>query len=169
MISESHGNTFVHSLHCQTIGGVGDILEAGAGRLGFKYKAVHLTAGRWRELIAEMGGTEGGGKILHLAYSKGGITTDVALTMMSPAERNMIHVITFGTGRIISNREAGSAINYAKRGDLIPMSDIARYSHLNPDLVFLPGIGHTFSAPQYQGALGKHGEFFTREYGVVSP
>ena len=89
--------------------------------------------------------------------------------MMSQAERNMIHVITFGTARIISNREAGSATNYINRDDWIPwLADHGRCSDSNPDVAFLPGKDHTFFNPQYQEALSSEGDDFVKTYGVIS-
>jgi hypothetical protein len=118
MISNTHGDNQIYYVYRPTEGWTRDVFGCAFAWLGVTSKSAEMLAGIWKELIAEMGGTEGGGLIIHYSYSIGATDTYLAKDFLTPEERKMIEVITIGSPTLI-NSSAGfrKVSNYASVRD----------------------------------------------------
>ncbi len=127
MISQSHGGCKVHYVFRATQGWVGDIGDAIAIKpgywMGFESHYSRALAEKWRALILEMGGVEGGGTIIHYAHSLGGTETDRARDLLTPEEQKMIRVISIGSSTLIRNQGYQNVTNYMSTHDGIRFFD----------------------------------------------
>ena len=112
MISNSHGGCNVHYVYYATGGWTNDILKCGMSKAGIITPEAMQLAQMWCNLIEEMGGVDGGGKIIHYAHSIGGADTLIAKSLLTPEEQAMIDVITIGSATLIPNHGFNSVINY---------------------------------------------------------
>lgn len=129
LISRTHGGVRVHYIHRPTEGWARDLINCLTVKLGITSPAANQLAEKWKELIQEMGGTEGGGKIIHYAHSIGGTDTLMAKQYMTPEELQMIQVISFGSATIIPDRDFMSVTNYISWRDGVPYLDPFGYIH----------------------------------------
>ena len=139
-----------------------------------------LLANTWKELIAEMGGVDSSGVIIHYAHSIGASDTWNARTLLSAEEKSMIRVITIGSPFLIHKDGLHSVVNYVSVRDGVSMLDPFGYynGHYDEDsnVVFLgkwrdglPFIDHPIYTPTYTALLHKLGQEFTDSFGVVCP
>ena len=70
-----------------------------------------------------MGGIDGGGLIIHYAHSNGVVHTNNALRLLSPEEKAMIRIYTFGSPAVLTNHEAESVTNYISYRDGVSLLD----------------------------------------------
>lgn len=177
-LSSSHGGAKIHFVFRPTKGWMSDLVDCSKVKAGFTSPQAHLLAKKWKELIQEMGGTEGGGKIIHYAHSIGGSDTNAAKKLLTPQELKMIHVTTIGSPTLISNEGFGSVINYVSKRDGVCLFDPTNYigkliypdSKPNTKVVYLgtfqgvPFIEHTLAAQSYDDILNILGKQFQEEY-----
>lgn len=183
MISQSHGNSIVHYIFRPTEGWMVDIYKAFlvkmAFMLGFRSIHAHLLARKWKELIAEMGGTNGGGAILHYAHSLGGSETDRARNLLSPEEQKMIRVISFGSATMIRDEGFASVVNYVSVNDGVPALDPLGFirnqyddrSNVRYERHFLEWpiwpIDHLLTGSTYKPILMGLGDEFVRQFNPI--
>lgn len=173
-LSQGHGGISVHYV-CQPTEGLSwDILKSSLCKLGFTSPQAVAIAKIWKSLIAQMGGVEGGGTIIHYAHSIGGTNTYAAKFLLTPEEQKMIKVVTFGSPTIIPNDGFQSVINYISVRDGITYLDpIGRINALFNDdshLVYvgsymgIPFIDHLLYGDTYGEVITAHGKEFRELY-----
>jgi hypothetical protein len=177
-LSSTHGNAKIHYVFRPTKGWMSDLIDCGKVKAGYTSPQAYLLAEKWKELIQEMGGVEGGGKILHYAHSIGGSDTYAAKKLLTPQEQKMIHVTTIGSPTIIPNEGFASVVNYVSKRDGVCLFDPTNYvgklinPNSNPEtnIVYLgtfagvPFIEHTLAAQSYDDILNVLGKRFQEEY-----
>lgn len=126
-LSTAHGDANIHYVYWRTCGTLGDIIRSTLSKFGMIWEETRLLAKMWKELIAEMGGANEGGIILHYAHSIGATETYNARHLMDPDELKMIRVITFGAPTLIPNCDFHSVTNLVSRRDGIALLDPIRY------------------------------------------
>ncbi len=161
-ISQAHGNTRVHYIFRPTEGFTLDGLRAIwvkiSDGVGYRSPHAHLLAKKWRELIAEMGGVEGGGVILHYAHSLGGTETDRARKLLTPEEQKRIRVVTFGSPTIVGNEGFSQVINVVGIYDGVCIFDPLGRGDPDNTIWFLPGANHLLQGGTYQPVMHRLGE-----------
>ncbi len=172
--SRTHGYNNVHFVFRNTEGWTRDIINGLLTKMGMPTEHSRRLAALWREQIKEMGGTEGGGVIVHYSHSLGGADTVCALNMLTEEERKMIRVTTIGSPVAIPNHLAQSAVNYGSCRDMVSIFNLL--NHLHPilphryNVVFLgsvfgiPLIDHFISMPTYADLLDELGREFLETY-----
>ena len=179
LISDSHGGMNVHYVFRPTEGWISDIKSAATIKLayqfGFRSIYCHMLVKMWKNLIKEMGGSEGGGVIIHYAHSLGGSDTDRARDLLTPEEQKMIRIITFGSVTLIRNQGYQNVTHYMSVNDALRFLDptgLARnwfdpYSNIiwkdQLKLIMLP-IDHFFAGPTYHSILIELGNQFLAEF-----
>ena len=128
----------------------------------------------WRDLIDEMGGTDGGGTILHYAHSLGATDTLNALHLLTPEERKCIRVATFGSPTLIDDGACGKVDNYISLKDGVPIIDYLRYYdglhgkqanvHFIPSDSSIPFADHLFDGKTYRSMLEMLGHLAQEEF-----
>lgn len=174
-ISDMHGGVNIHYVIYPTDGWTHDVLKGGLAKFGHISSHAKLLAEVWKQMIQEMGGTEGGGVIIHYAHSIGGTNTTIARDLLTPEEQKMIRVFSIGSATMIPNTGFQSVINYMSCRDGIVIADpIGFFDALfNPDtnVVFIgswqgiPLIDHMLSMETYSRALEMLGKQFVETYG----
>jgi hypothetical protein len=171
LLSETHGNHTVHYVFRPSEGWTKDLLSCLQSKLGFVSPQALLLAQKWKDLIQEMGGVDGGGIIIHYAHSIGATDTYNAKDLLLPEEQKMIHVITIGSPSLIpENAGFGSAVHYVSRRDGVCLLDPIGYFQgqfsENSNVHFLgtyagiPLIDHTIYQETYNTILRELGERF---------
>ena len=122
-ISESHGGVNIHYIFDASDGWTWDLFKALIAKLGYKSSQAYQLVDTWRAMIDEMDGINGGGTIIHYAHSIGGTHTRTALSMLTPEERQMIHVYTFGSASMIYDSGLETVVNYISVRDAIVVCD----------------------------------------------
>jgi len=168
-MSEVHGGTNIHYFFDATSGWTGDMFKSFLARLGFVSPQAKELAQTWQNLIEEMGGIDGGGKIIHYAHSIGATHTKTALSLLSPEERAMIQVYTFGSPTMIYGEGTQNVLNFMSVRDGVSLLDpygficgvLGVYDEIVPIGTWLgiPLIDHTFNGGSYievMEILGRH-------------
>lgn len=174
-LSQTHGHTNIHYIFRQFDGWNHDILRCAASKLGLVSTQAQLIAKKWKDLIAEMGGVEGGGTILHYAHSIGGTETDVAKTLMTKDELKMIHVTTIGSATLIPNKDFASVVNFVSLRDGVSYLDPIDYflwGNIDPNsnvyyigtLAGFPLVDHPLSTDAYREVIDLLGARFIEKY-----
>lgn len=177
-ISKTHGGVNVHYIYRPTNGWANDLLNGVPDRFGVLSKQAILLANRWKELIAEMGGVDSGGIIIHYAHSIGASDTWNARTMLTPEEKSLLRVVTIGSPFIIHKDGLHSVVNYVSVRDGVSYLDPRGFyngcNNEDCNVVLLgnwrdgwPLIDHPLSTPTYQALLRNLGEEFVSKYGQV--
>lgn len=182
VISKSHGGVNIHYIFRPTEGWTWDVGRALliklAYNLGFKSVYTHLLAQTWKNLIQEMGGTEGGGTIIHYAHSLGGSDTDRAKDLLTPEEQRMIRIVSLGSSTLIRNEGYQSVINYISINDGVssffiePFGHFRNYFDPNSNVVWkneffsLPcwPLDHLLTGNTYRSILFELGEKFLVDF-----
>jgi hypothetical protein len=178
LISKTHGGINIHYIYRPTVGWANDLMGAVPVRFGSVTPQATLLANTWKELIAEMGGVDSGGVIIHYAHSIGASDTWNARTLLSPEEKSMIRVVTIGSPFMIHKDGLHSVVNYVSVRDGVSMLDPFGYfrGHYDEDsnVVFLsswreglPIIDHPIYGSTYEALLHKLGADFVSTYGSV--
>lgn len=181
-ISSSHGGVKVHHVFRPTEGWTWDIsraivIKTGFG-LGFRSFHASLLAQLWKELIAEMGGVEGGGVIIHYAHSLGGTETDRAREFLTPAEQKMIRVVTIGSATMVRNEGFQSVVNHISANDGVssfiiePLGRLRNFFDPHSNIIvhgrlFLSAIfpfDHQLDSGTYQELVRRLGDQFLKEF-----
>jgi RHS repeat-associated protein len=174
IISKFHGGNNIHYIFRPTEGWTYDFLKSLAVRCGWVSPQAKQLASKWRELIAQIGGVEGGGRIIHYAHSIGASDTLRAKGLLSAEELNMIDVYTFGSPCLLAAGGFQNVINYVSLGDAVCYLDPITYikSFLDPQkhITFLPSswglplIDHQLGFPTYRKLLEALGKEFLEIY-----
>lgn len=182
ILSESHGGVNIHYVFRPTEGWTWDISRSVMIKLGFvlgfRSLHAHLLAQLWHNLILDMGGSEGGGTIIHYAHSLGGTETDRARELLTPEEQQMIRVVTFGSSTLIRNEGFQDVLNNASRGDgviyLDPFGHVRNFFDPDSNVIFHSSIferpyylptDHFLNGGTYGPLIRKMGEHFMAEFG----
>ncbi len=174
IISNSHGGVNIHYLFDATNGWTNDLLRAALSRLGYISPISYQLAEMWRQMIDEMGGIGDGGLIIHYAHSIGATHTKNALSLLSPEERSMIRVYTFGSPTMISDPNLESVKNFISYRDGVAMLDpigfIAGLFGLSDNVAMvgspwgIPFIEHTLNGGAYYDIIRILGVHFLKHY-----
>lgn len=169
LISRSHGGTNVHYVFYPTYGWTWDIVKSFMVKCGYISPEAYQLANTWKELIKEMGGIEGGGRIIHYAHSIGGTNTATAKKLLSAEELRMIRVITIGSATMVPTGGFESVVNYVSIRDGVSFLDPLGHYH-NSNIVYLgslfgiPLVDHFLITETYQRLLAYLGrQFLERE------
>lgn len=174
-ISDCHGGNNIHYVFYPTEGWTQDLLSAVAAKLGWVTPQAQLLAQMWKQKIQEMGGPSGGGKVIHYAHSIGGTNTLKALELLTPEERKMIHVVTFGSATLIEEGACGSVVNYVSKRDGVSLiaDPINFFRGLFTEcdhIAFVgsfcgvPGVDHLLSSETYMAVIQALGEYFLKNH-----
>ncbi len=178
LISRTHGGTNVHYIYRPTTGWANDLMQAVSVRFGYLTPQATLLANKWKELIAEMGGVQSGGVIIHYAHSIGASDTWNARTLLTPEEKNLIRVITIGSPFMIHKDGLHSVVNFVSMRDGVSILDPFGYfrGHLDQasGVIFLgslfdglPFVDHPISSATYLALIYKLGKDFISMFGMV--
>lgn len=174
-ISDIHGGVNIHYTFKPTEGWAWDLLKSSWAKLGIISPEAYSIAKTWKQLIAEMGGTEGGGTIIHYAHSIGGTNTYIAKSLMTSDELKMIQVFTFGSPTIIPSEDFQSVRNYISIRDGVPL--IFDFIELIKVLFYddthicyvgthwgIPFADHLLEYDSYRIPLENYGKAFVEQY-----
>lgn len=179
-ISKTHGGVNVHYVYRRTNGWANDLLNGVPDRFGILSPQASLLANKWKELIAEMGGTNSGGIIIHYAHSIGASDTWNARTLLTPEEKKLVRVVTIGSPFMIHKDGLHSVVNYVSVRDGVSYLDPFGFYNgccdEDSNVVLLgswkdgcPLIDHPLSTVTYQALLHKLGKEFIETYGRIQP
>lgn len=175
LFNKTHGGINVHYIFRPTEGLCWDFIKAFLIKMGYISPYARELATTWKSLIAEMGGVEGGGSIIHYCHSLGGSDTITAASLLTPEERRMIKVVSFGSASVIPDDLGFAEVtNYVSVRDGICLADpIGYFNGLVKDdknVVFIgslfgvPLIDHSLSTETYSHTLTNLGNKFMQMY-----
>ncbi len=174
-LSNAYGCAVVNGTYNASHGFLFDIMECVASHLGISTHADKMLVKNIRSCIARMGGVEGGGMIYLHAHSQGGLISYLALKMLTPEERAMIDVTTYGSAKMISGMGLAGSRNYIN-SDLVPyisdpigvikgmLSKDSNIMYIRREKSF-PGGAHAVLS-HYYGAIKQDGVKFQKKYGL---
>lgn len=175
LIASTHLRTNIHYITRATAGWTKDMIGCILSRLGVVSEQAVMLAERWRTLIDDMGGINGGGVVIHYAHSIGGSETAIAKNLLSLEEQEMIRVYTIGSPFLIPVGGFQQVVNYVSRRDgvclLDPIGFIQGLIDPKCNIVYTdtfigtPLIDHPLSSPSYQGIMRELGQKFAEEFG----
>lgn len=116
-LSKSYGGMQVENVYNASHGVMCDLLECAGQALGIRTRSVDVMLETIRDELKQLGPD---GKLMISAHSQGGLITHCALKHLSEAEKAQIHVVTYGTAKVISDNSLGSAKNYISTRDGVP-------------------------------------------------
>ena len=174
IISETHGGINVHYIYRPTLGWSWDMVKSIFVKSGYVFADTEMLANTWKNLIAEMGGTDGGGSIIHYAHSIGSADTYSAQLLLTPEEQKMIKVITFGSPSLHLNEGFLSVCHYISVRDVIPLMDISNRigalfrgdEHIIPvgSYLGIPFVDHFLDSQTYRSVIESLGKEFMSLY-----
>lgn len=176
-ISSSHGNNNVHYIYSPSYGWTWDLTQGAFVKiLHYITPQAYALAAKWKALIQEMGGIDSGGVIIHYAHSVGGSDSVCAKQLLSPEERSMIHLYTFGSATLVDSNEEEFATNYVSYRDGVPYLDPFAYIdalwNQHPHVIFLgspldgfPIVDHLFTSETYRQIWEGLGKEFISTFG----
>ncbi len=161
MISNCTGRVRIHFVYRPSDGWPGDLFNALFTISGLTSPMAEHLAQKWRQLIEEMGGVNGGGRIIHYSHSLGSVDTIAARGLLLPEEAAMIDVYAFGSPRAIPPGKFHYAITYCTTRDQVWLLDPIGYYKYN--VVFLPsdglhGYDHRWNSDAHMRVLIELGE-----------
>jgi RHS repeat-associated protein len=166
MISNAHGGNNVHFTYRATSGWVKDFLTSTLIKLGYVSSDARRLAQMWKGLIHDMGGTQGGGIIIHYAHSIGGTETLMAKRYMTLDEQRMIHVVTFGSATMVPEGGFRSVINIVSVRDGVCYLDPWRYAMgalgIQKNVIFIGSMRD--GAPLVDHSLCNYWRFWRSNY-----
>lgn len=159
-ISRSAGSQEVTYFHSTTRGFISDILSSIWAKMGFQTGESNQMAEGLRTQLQHLRETSNDPKLFFEAHSRGGAYLWNALRLLTPEERKMIHVYTFGSASLFSNCGLASLTHFVAEGDPVPMLDPLNYlkarffSSESSNVQILPGQGplwerHSMSGQTY--------------------
>lgn len=176
LFSSTHGGANIHYIFRPSKGWVKDVINGVFIKCGYVSPyATHL-ANTWKSLIEEMGGVDGGGSIIHYCHSLGGADTIIAASLLTPEERRMIRVFSFGSASIIPGSLGFAEVkNYISRRDgVCLLTDPGGYYNAwkgnNGNVIFIgstmgiPLVDHTLAMESYSTYLTNLGHIFLQMY-----
>lgn len=169
-ISNAYGGVNIHYVYYPTKGLSPDLIKSFFIKCGYVSQQARQLAAIWKQLIQEMGGTEGGGLIIHYAHSIGGTNTHIAKKFLTPEEQKMIRVIAIGSATVIPDGGFESVQNYISRRDGVFLFDAVNYISScfkkNSNVIYvgslfgMPFIDHLLSGSTYTELIEKLGQEF---------
>lgn len=169
-ISEAHGGNNIHYIYYPTQGWSSDLMKSLLVKCGYLSQQSYELAETWKRLIEEMGGTEGGGLIIHYAHSIGGTNTLAARHLLTPEEQKMIRVITIGSATVIPNEGFESVRNFTSCRDgiylLDPVGYTSNFFEQGSNVIYLgshhgcPFVDHLLTGDTYHRLLEILGQEF---------
>lgn len=176
-LSECHGNVNIHYVYRPTKGWVRDILTSLAVTLGFVSEQAEMLADLWKEMIDDMGGIDGGGKIIHYAHSIGAKETMRALSLMTKEEQLLIHVYAFGSPSVAVENPNYQIRHFISIRDGVCLLDLVSFIRACngeiSNVVFtgtvlgIPLVDHLFRDQTYHDIWNSMGRTFTEWYGCL--
>lgn len=172
-MSDTYGGMNVHLGYNGTLGFVGDIIECVLQKLGVVTPSIQPTIDAIRYSIQQVGGVGSGGFVKVDAHSQGGTILNFALQYLTPEERKMLCVTTYGSATLIDPTGLKSCTHYISNGDFVPLiGDPIGYTAarlgLRSDVVFLKQIDglfeHEYKCKTYQMASERSAREFKREF-----
>ncbi len=170
LFSELHGGTNIHYVFRRNEGWSRDLMRSLAAKFGFISLHAEMLAQLWREMIAEMGGIDQGGKIIHYTHSIGGAETKNAKSLMLPAELKMIRVYTIASPVILIDEGFEKVINYVSKRDgicyLDPLSYFGGLRSSTDHIIYLdqfwgmPFVDHLLWGETYHRLIEQLGQEF---------
>lgn len=173
-LSQAHGGNNIHYLFRPTQGFAWDILKCISIKFGYVSTEAQELVRIWKSLIEEMGGVNGGGKLIHYAHSLGGTDTFTALSYLTPEEQKMIDIRTLGSATLIPQEGYYSVVNYVSVRDGVSYFDPLRYLqavYSRSNTIFIgtflgfPFKDHPLSTDSYQAIIRALGQAFLETYG----
>lgn len=172
--SESHGGINIHYVFNPTRGWTWDLLKCLLAKCGFVTREARMLAQMWRQQIAEMGGVESGGTILHYCHSIGGTHTANAVGLMTAEELKMIHVVSIGSASLLDQSGFGKVTNYTSKRDGVSMLDPFRWipafrgtstnTHLIGSFKGAPFVDHPLNMETYDQLIRELGHKMFENY-----
>lgn len=175
LISGMHGGSNIHTTTNPTGGLLNDLGESIAYRtFNIETEVIVAFVNNARNLIDEMGGTEGGGTLRSLTFSQGAIIERVGSGLMSHQERQMLQCHDIAPGCINSTKMAGDVTSYVSKFDPVPYTDIRGMMSSNSNVQFLtpgpgaiPGMDHGIFNSTYRPVWERIGFQFINQYGAI--
>ncbi len=127
LVSHFLGGAIVNYMYNSSEGAIVDLCHSIFSKFGYKDGDARTLSAKWRVDIDAMGGVNGGGTINHVAFSEGGLITKNALELLTPEERQMIVVYTFGSASLFSSSLARDVTHFVSVRDVVPMTDTFNY------------------------------------------
>lgn len=169
MIASMHGGANVLLGYNGTRGFITDLCEVFIQKFHISTRSEIAAVATLRRAIREVGGVGGGGRVTLYCHSQGGLIGSLALSHLTSEERKMVHVVTFGSAKIISEEGLGSAVNYVSCADKVPfLSDpkgieLARNGCRGYNVQFVGSRcgdywEHAFMGKTYSEYLWRHGQ-----------
>lgn len=116
----------VDFFYIQDDGGVYNIGEVILNKIGIDTDPVAALVQAIRSAIHEVGGVDGGGMVVLVAFSQGGQVLSNAIEFLNSDERSILYVGTFGSATIINDTKGLAYVhNYIAWNDLVSQSAIA--------------------------------------------
>ena len=120
-ISARFGFTNVHFVCDPTLGALKDLCDSGKLLvLEEKLESIYLLRALWRARLNEM---EDDGHVIHIAHSKGGLVTELALKLLSEEEKKRVIVYSLGSPGIIPPETNPYSKNISNTRDLVPLAN----------------------------------------------
>lgn len=173
-VCKSHGGANIHYVFRPTQGIGLDVIKCLMVKAGYVSPEAKELIRIWKGLIEEMGGVNGGGKIIHYTHSIGGGDTWVAINHLSPEEQKMFDIHTFGSATLIPDLGTYRIQNYVSTNDAVsffggPVTYIKALFDSSPtsflSSVWYRPIDHAFSSETYQRVLRALGQAFINTHG----
>lgn len=174
-LSESHGNVNVHYVYRPTKGWVQDILSSLAVNFGFVSEQAEMLADLWKGMIKDMGGIDGGGKVIHYAHSIGVKETMRALSLLTKKEQQLIHVYAFGSPSVAIENPNYQVQHFISIRDGVCLLDLVSFIKacngeisnviFTGTVMGVPLVDHLFRDQTYQDIWKSMGRTFTEWYG----
>lgn len=174
-LSDAHGGENIHFVYRPTHGWVWDISHSILVRMGLVSSEAHLLAEYWKGMINEMGGVNGGGKIIHYAHSIGTMETFRALELLTVEEQAMIEVFAFGSPSLTGGSKNWKVSHFVSVRDGVSLLDSIHFVKAclgySSSVTFIgsfwgiPLIDHFFLSQTYQDVWRAMGRTFMETYG----
>ena len=117
-MSRENDNVVIHLIHNSSHGIILDVFECMANIIGIPTRATDVITNKFNELSKLARETNRG--IFHIAHSQGGILTKGGLKGISPEDRSLFDVVTYGSACILPKDLAGSVHNNVNLADPVP-------------------------------------------------
>ena len=150
-LSQFHDNANVHCAIKTSSGPLFDLLEFVIMKAGGKTARVKGMIEMTRQRIKALGGTASGGLVKVEGHSLAGLAIHCMLKYLTPEEKKMLAIVTYGTAHIVSGKGVHSAINHVSPRDWIsilahPTAHVKNlfYKDKNIRINYVPSRGFPF-------------------------
>ncbi len=117
-ISKENEDLLIDVIFNSSHGFVFDVLECVANMIGIPTHATEVFEENMIKFADEARAT--GRQILHIAHSQGGLITGRGLKNLSPEDKSIMHIRTYGSACIIPNGAAATVNNFVNLLDPVP-------------------------------------------------